>query len=470
MKILLIIVLTLPVLVYSQFNGICQQGALYNIENHFLFSSSSDTIVNGSWAQLANYPKQLFGVNSYYWPAKGKIFLCGGADSTGAPQKSCYFYNPVSNSYESADSLPMARWTGKLVRVKDSLYLVGSVNNFGSPDGVIYKYSPSLNQWVIKDTMPIPYVHESAVCVFRDSLIICIGGSSASFQQPVNLVRAYNPAFNLWKNITSFPVTVTTAHAECNSTDSSIVLVGGSTPSFNNIIYRGRISFYDTTRTSDSILINWHAVAINDSTVFHTGVYRVSGGIAKDWMIFGPALRNSSTYNTIYSVKFIGDSIMYWYRCIPNVPDSAGNRSLAVYQFDDSAYVYLFAGSVGLTTVRSSYKYSFALPVPIGIKPISGIIPKDFMLYQNYPNPFNPISKIKFSIGIPSGQISKLSEVKLMIYDILGREIQTLVNEQLQPGTYEAEWDAAGFSSGIYFYSLIADGELKSSKKMMLIK
>jgi photosystem II stability/assembly factor-like uncharacterized protein len=99
---------------------------------------------------------------------------------------------------------------------------------------------------------------------------------------------------------------------------------------------------------------------------------------------------------------------------------------------------------------------------PIGIVPKSKEIPETFNLSQNYPNPFNPKSNIKF-------QIAKLSEVKLLIFDVLGREITTLVNEPLQPGTYEAEWDGTNYSSGLYFYKLIT-AEYSETRKMVLVK
>jgi hypothetical protein len=92
----------------------------------------------------------------------------------------------------------------------------------------------------------------------------------------------------------------------------------------------------------------------------------------------------------------------------------------------------------------------------------SNEIPKEFKLCQNYPNPFNPKSKIKF-------QILKLSEAKLLIYDILGREAETLVNEQLNAGTYEVEWDASNYPGGVYYYILKA-GDFTQTKKMILVK
>lgn len=107
----------------------------------------------------------------------------------------------------------------------------------------------------------------------------------------------------------------------------------------------------------------------------------------------------------------------------------------------------------------------------IGIRNIRDQIPADFELYPNYPNPFNPSTKIKFSIP-PSPtklEMRSGSEVKLLVYDILGREVATLVNEQLKVGTYEVEWDGSNNASGVYFYKLIA-GEYSQTRKMILLK
>ena len=107
---------------------------------------------------------------------------------------------------------------------------------------------------------------------------------------------------------------------------------------------------------------------------------------------------------------------------------------------------------------------------PIGIKSISNGIPNKFYLYQNYPNPFNPTTKIKFDIpNLPLMKGVGGMDVHLTIYDLLGREIATLVNEQLKPGSYEAEWDGSNFASGIYFYTLKTDN-FSRTRKMILLK
>ena len=98
----------------------------------------------------------------------------------------------------------------------------------------------------------------------------------------------------------------------------------------------------------------------------------------------------------------------------------------------------------------------------VGIIPISNIIPDGYTLSQNYPNPFNPSTKIKFDVP-------KSSFVKLAVYDMLGREVSSLINEQLQPGTYEYDFDASGLNSGTYFYR-ISSGEFTDIRKMVLLK
>jgi uncharacterized delta-60 repeat protein len=101
----------------------------------------------------------------------------------------------------------------------------------------------------------------------------------------------------------------------------------------------------------------------------------------------------------------------------------------------------------------------------VGIQPISTEIPNQYSLSQNYPNPFNPSTKIKFAI--PVGNDRDRSLIK--IYDALGREISTLVNEELNPGTYEVDWNAANYPSGVYYYKLVS-GDFRETKKMILIK
>ncbi len=106
---------------------------------------------------------------------------------------------------------------------------------------------------------------------------------------------------------------------------------------------------------------------------------------------------------------------------------------------------------------------------PIGIRHIGMEIPKVFKLYNNYPNPFNPSTKIKFDIPENSKTKTLITNVKLIVYDILGRTVVQIYNGDLSPGTYEVIWNAGHIASGIYFYRIVTN-ENVSVKKMVVLK
>ena len=96
-------------------------------------------------------------------------------------------------------------------------------------------------------------------------------------------------------------------------------------------------------------------------------------------------------------------------------------------------------------------------------------VPNVFQLYQNYPNPFNPSTTIKYSIPSNLNSSNGGTLVTLKIYDLLGREVKLLVNEEKSPGFYEVNFNAANLASGIYLYRIKADNFVVT-KKMILLK
>ena len=123
---------------------------------------------------------------------------------------------------------------------------------------------------------------------------------------------------------------------------------------------------------------------------------------------------------------------------------------------------------------NGTFKYSSELGINIDLTL------KEFVLYQNYPNPFNPTTRIKYAIS--SNDKREMSSVTFKVYDVLGREVATLVNEEKSAGVYEIEFSigrdsSPDIASGIYFYQLKVDNSGSSSekdftetKKMILIK
>ncbi len=125
---------------------------------------------------------------------------------------------------------------------------------------------------------------------------------------------------------------------------------------------------------------------------------------------------------------------------------------------------YIYAGTGGTSVYRRS------LSEIIGIQNISTEIPPAYSLSQNYPNPFNPTTTIKFTIPKVSSPHDLGGDLVLLkVFDVSGREVETLINEQLQPGTYSTQWNASAYSSGVYFYK-IESGDFSETKRMLLIK
>jgi hypothetical protein len=141
-------------------------------------------------------------------------------------------------------------------------------------------------------------------------------------------------------------------------------------------------------------------------------------------------------------------------------------RNIGFYKSSSSAE--MFSQSTLLTgCVLKGVAYGDTT-MPVGIKQINTEVPGDFELYQNYPNPFNPSTLIKYSI-------KKEAHVILKIYGLTGKEVSVPVNQLLQPGTYSTEFNASGYSSGVYFYRMEVFGIngkalYSESRKMLIVK
>jgi hypothetical protein len=199
------------------------------------------------------------------------------------------------------------------------------------------------------------------------------------------------------------------------------------------------------------------------------------GGDLYRWIQFG--LRSDSTVSLRYNngllvpskVKY---SLNTWYQATIIYDSSTKTGSLYLdNELACTAQFELFHGNdanIGITNFGSGttfkgwlsdlriYDYS-----PVGVED-DGQMPELFGLKQNYPNPFNPSTNIEYSI-------TNFRFVVLKVYDILGREVAILVNEEKQPGVYEISFDASGLSSGIYYY-LLESGGSAETKKMVLLR
>ncbi|HEY5122342.1 MAG TPA: T9SS type A sorting domain-containing protein [Ignavibacteria bacterium] len=210
------------------------------------------------------------------------------------------------------------------------------------------------------------------------------------------------------------------------------------------------------------------ALAISGTTIFagtsNAGVFRsVNNG--ENWTAIG--LTNQYVSSIVASGANIFAGTQYENGVFYS--SNKGANWIQINQGFNNADVncLLISGNHIFAGIGNNSVWKRPLMEIIGIKPINTIIPDKYNLYQNYPNPFNPSTKIKFDIR--AGVRSQESEVKLIIYDITGREIQTLVNEKLNPGTYEVTFDGSNFASGVYFYQL-RSSDYVNTKKFIVLK
>jgi len=145
------------------------------------------------------------------------------------------------------------------------------------------------------------------------------------------------------------------------------------------------------------------------------------------------------------------------------VNGNGNSNSPKDYSFIDNMLNLNLKLSYRLKQIDKNGKFTYSDVVEVE----SNNIPTEFALYQNYPNPFNPTTTIKYSV--PKIVNNQSSIINLKVYDILGNEIATLVNEQKAPGNYEVQWNASGFASGVYFCRLQSE-DFISVKKLLLMK
>lgn len=318
----------------------------------------------------------------------------------------------------------------------------------------------SLNQSVVSFTVNSPRIFAGSQ--FAQGIFISSDNGSSWVQTPLNN-EVINALATNGSNIFagsggySFGAFISSDNGT-SWTHSS--LNAGVVKSFainNPYIFAGET--YSGVYVSSDNGLNWTQTALNNQSVysltvngsnvfagtFGYGVY-VSANNGTTWV--QSPLNNRYVYALTSSGPniFAGTNIGVYVSTNNGTTWTLRNENLAEsYIFSlmiTNNYVYAGGQTTGVWR-RQLYELT-------GINPVSNKIPGHYSLFQNYPNPFNPSSKIKF-------QIVKYGEVQLKIYDLLGRDVATLVNEKLNPGTYELEWNASNYSGGVYFYKLMVE-------------
>ena len=185
-------------------------------------------------------------------------------------------------------------------------------------------------------------------------------------------------------------------------------------------------------------------------------------GIASDKFgnIYVTGSSDSGLFAKMITIKYSPTGQQEWIEYYNNGNPFAWHSGVKIF-VDTLGNMYVVGRSLGNGTGIDivTIKYS----IITNYQNSSNFIPKEFKLFQNYPNPFNLRTIINYELPVPSN-------VSLKIFNALGKEIKTLVNELQNAGSYKIEFDGSDFSSGIYFYNFSANGIFISSKKLILLK
>jgi photosystem II stability/assembly factor-like uncharacterized protein len=233
-------------------------------------------------------------------------------------------------------------------------------------------------------------------------------------------------------------------------------------------------TFYGLSKTTNGGL-NWFRIYTNSDLTYHfidqNNIYGFAGPAllksingGSNWQIHNLPLEYAIYSEVKNHICYIWGSVGYPnYKFFKSIDggnawtefDIGISRPIDGIKFinENTGYIYSEYSGTILKTTNGGTTF---------INNISSNVPEGFRLYQNYPNPFNPSTKIKF-------EIPKSGKVELVIYDITGRKVQELLNENLSAGSYEMIFNASNLSSGIYFYVLKSFDHI-SSKKMIYLK
>lgn len=266
-------------------------------------------------------------------------------------------------------------------------------------------------------------------------------------------------------------------------------------PLVRNVMVRWEVdmrpAYYQVRLAGDTLYdIQGSFHVTNADSVFRWGVW-INGPATGDWASWGFNLQSDTTRkmwdNGTNGDRVANDSI--YTRMILASPDSINigtkGRIGQIFKFgirggdneggrggfgnnhatniSDATSTYTVSEQWGSINPRfyNRWNYTTRTPILTGVTPIAGV-PEVYELGQNYPNPFNPLTTIEYSIPAQS-------QVTLKVYNAIGQEVATLVNEVQQAAKYKATFDAANLASGVYFYRLTA-GKFSSVKKLVVLK
>lgn len=401
----------------------------------FSILTSSSSAQSDNWIYKTSMPTGRTFLSACVLDSK--IYVIGGAPNFSGTS-TVEMYDPTTDTWTPKANLLSARCQPSTCTFNGKIFeFGGSTAVLNSPgEKNVYQYDPQADTWQKKNDMP--YAIKSCGITIVDSLIYFIGGSGGPSD---SCVIAYNPISESWVQKADMP-TPRGMLSAC-TIDGKIYAIGGTSDDWENVFYSD-VEVYDPitdtwTKKADMPTARWGLTACTLNGLIYTIGGRSGLNSSSKVEVYNPSTDSWTTKTsllrsrTALAAGVVGNNIYVM-----------GGHISPNFTILSSVEEYTLDG----TGIESEYKHSS--------------VPKEFLLNQNYPNPFNPSTKISYSIPYSCF-------VTLKIFDVLGREVQTLVNDFQKPNTYNIHFSTNNLPSGIYFYKLEVDNNFVDLKKMLLI-
>ncbi len=208
-----------------------------------------------------------------------------------------------------------------------------------------------------------------------------------------------------------------------------------------------------------------------DENFNNPGKLKIWNIIDKNDIIYANEWKVNGTAESVHNVEIFGNYAFLSYygegAIVLDITNPVDPIEIASIKTTACWQVYCFSSGKIIASDIYDGLYVLKTLYPVSVNNNSTSV-QVFSLSQNYPNPFNPVTKIMFSIPL-NETTRRVVSTKLIVYDVLGEEVTVLINQQMQPGSYEADWDASAYPSGVYYYRLVS-GSYTKTKKMVLLK
>jgi hypothetical protein len=433
--------------------------AFWDVDEQNTIDSHDGLNQAAMWHEKSNLPFPRYYGASH---TDGNNLVISGGDITGSGvgTNNVTTYDIETNSFGTLKNLPIDLRLHASIKYKDSYRFIGGFTTSSTLAlDVHYKYDLGTLQYSAETPLPEGTFYGRGITASDDEGFYFIGGSNDA-SLILNNVYYYTDANNSFEEATPLPEGRADGGAALLD-ENTIIYVGGFSPSFESPLQVDSI-FIGIINPSNPLDITWTA-----GESFPGGprarFYAYSWGPGKVIVVGGSDSDAFPAFEDTWVYTHTSDGFGSWQQLEDKPTPMTAYQGGSINVGNDVMKLAIAGGiTTGPALSAIVEVFTDTIPGSTGVEIIDEKVPSDFMLSQNYPNPFNPSTKIKF-------QISQSGFISLKVFDVLGNEVATLVNEELQGASYEFNFDSKGLTSGIYFYRLQA-GSFIETKKMILLK